>query len=65
MFIEPTITWVPSGFSGYIWLDTKIVLKKKKKMVENYSLVPTSVDKLAGPFISETSKGLMWLKYIS
>ena len=28
MFIEPTITWVPSGFSGYIWLDTKIVLKK-------------------------------------
>ena len=30
MFIEPTITWVPSGFSGYIWLDTKIVLKKTK-----------------------------------
>ena len=29
MFIEPTITWVPSGLSGYIWLDTKIVLKKK------------------------------------
>ena len=29
MFIEPTITWVPSGFSGYIWLDLKIVLKKK------------------------------------
>ena len=28
MFIEPTITWVPSGFSGYIWLNTKIVLKK-------------------------------------
>ena len=27
MFIEPTITWVPSVFSGYIWLDTKIVLK--------------------------------------
>ena len=27
MFIEPTITWVPSGFSEYIWLDTKIVLK--------------------------------------
>ena len=33
MFIEPTITWVPSGFSGYIWLDTKIVLKKKKKII--------------------------------
>ena len=28
MFTEPTITWVSSGFSGYIWLDTKIVLKK-------------------------------------
>ena len=27
MFIEPTITWVPSGFSGYICLNTKIVLK--------------------------------------
>ena len=28
MFIEPTITWIPSGFSVYIWLDTKKVLKK-------------------------------------
>ena len=28
MFIEPTITWVPSEFSGYIWLDTKIVFIK-------------------------------------
>ena len=30
MFIEwlQLTTWVPSGFSGYIWLDTKIVLKK-------------------------------------
>ena len=27
MCIEPTITWVPSGFSGYISLDTKIALK--------------------------------------
>ena len=27
MFIEPTIIWDPSGFSGYIWLDTEIVLK--------------------------------------
>ena len=25
MFIEPTITWVLSGFSGYLWLDAKIV----------------------------------------
>ena len=25
MFIEPTITRVPSAFSGYIWFDTKIV----------------------------------------
>ena len=29
MFIEPLIIWVPSGFSGYKWLDTKIVLEKK------------------------------------
>ena len=35
MFIEPTITWVPSGFSGYIWLDTKIVLKNN--YIYNYS----------------------------
>ena len=28
MFIEPSITLVPSGFFGYIWLDTKNVLKK-------------------------------------
>ena len=28
MFIEPTITWVPSWFFGYIWLDTKIVFEK-------------------------------------
>ena len=27
MFTEPTITWVPSGLSGYIWLDTKTVIK--------------------------------------
>ena len=33
MFIEPTITWVPSGFCGYIWLDTKIVLKKKRMYI--------------------------------
>ena len=30
MFIEPTITWVPSGFSVYIWFGTKIVFKKRK-----------------------------------
>ena len=29
MLIEPTITLVPLEFSGYIWLDTKIVIKKK------------------------------------
>ena len=31
MKIEPTITWVLSGFSGYIWLYTKIVLEKNLK----------------------------------
>ena len=33
MFIEPTIAWVPLGFSGYIWLDTKIVLEKNKNKI--------------------------------
>ena len=28
MFIELTITWVPSGFSGYIWLAHKNCVKK-------------------------------------
>ena len=36
MFIEPTITWVPSGFSGYIWLDTKIVLKKRMSLKSSH-----------------------------
>ena len=39
MFIDPTINWVPSGFSGYIWLDTKIVLKRKKKQKKTLELV--------------------------
>ena len=30
MFIEPTITWVPSGLSGYIWLDTKKLCLKNQ-----------------------------------
>ena len=38
MFIEPTITWVPSGFSGYIWIDTKIVLKKKYMLLLKRSI---------------------------
>ena len=28
MFMKPTITWVPSGFSWYTWLDTKKCVKK-------------------------------------
>ena len=44
MFIEPTITWVPSGFSGYIWLDTKIVLKKKFFSSNVHGLIPNLVE---------------------
>ena len=47
MFIEPTITRVPSGFSGYVWLDTKIAFLKKilgtvdvANMVVNFHPVP-------------------------
>ena len=32
MFIEPTITWVPPGFSGCIWLDTKIDIVCRNKL---------------------------------
>ena len=39
MFSEPMITWVPSEFSGYIWLDTKIVLKKTSISVAAGSIV--------------------------
>ena len=35
-FIEPTITWVSLGFSGYIWLDTKIVLKNSEEIMKIY-----------------------------
>ena len=38
MFIKPTITWVTSEFSRYIWLDTKIVLKKKIKVSTKFYL---------------------------
>ena len=40
MFIEPTITWVPSGFSGYIWLDTKVVFKKIRRSNQTSSILP-------------------------
>ena len=30
MFIEPMITRISSGFSGYTRLDTKIVFKKRR-----------------------------------
>ena len=34
MFMEPMICHpVPLRFSGYIWLDTKIVFKKKIKII--------------------------------
>ena len=37
MFIEHMFNRVSSGFSGYIWLDTKIVLKAlESKDVSNY-----------------------------
>ena len=36
MFKELTITRVPSGFSGNIWLDTKIVLKKIKNKLSEF-----------------------------
>ena len=52
MFIEPTITWVPSGFSGYIWLETKIVFEEEigfqastniKKLTDFIEVDPSNV----------------------
>ena len=51
-FNEPTITWVASGFSGYIWLDTKNCVEKKNiyiletKLFQNpnmFSYVPRTI----------------------
>ena len=35
MFIEPTITWVPSGSLGTYGLTQKLCLKKKKIVGES------------------------------
>ena len=41
MFIEPTITRVPSWFSGYIWLDTKkLCYKTWKNSLETWKIPP-------------------------
>ena len=42
MLTESTITRVPCGFSGYIWLDTKIALNKK---VAVQSVLAWEIDK--------------------
>ena len=34
MFIEPTITWVPSGSLGTYGLTQKLCLKKKKTRIQ-------------------------------
>ena len=58
MFIEPMITWVPSGFSGYIWLDTKIVLKKKKK--KNHLIIYLCIMLLPHPcFLTQSTSKLI------
>ena len=49
MFIEPTITWVPSGFSGHIWLDTKIVLKKANNLDMSQIVTLFGVNYILGP----------------
>ena len=41
MFIEPTITWVPSVFSGYIWLDTKKLCKKNSHLRNKNNVTAT------------------------
>ena len=48
MFIEPTIAWVPSGFSRYIWLDTKLCLKNKLISVLSPALQTRRLSRPAG-----------------
>ena len=38
IFIEPTITWVPLGYSGYIWIDSNIVFEKSFRNYGGYNL---------------------------
>ena len=45
VFNELTITWIPPGFSVYIWLDTKIVLKERKKKEHFYIVLHRYVEK--------------------
>ena len=46
--------WVPSGFSGYIWLDTKIVFKKKKKKKKiSHSEAPNRILIITSPLTNE------------
>ena len=61
MFIESTITWVPSGFSGYIyvWLDTRIVLKKSRSGMQCDSKLRTR-STIAGSFSPMTSDLIMY-----
>ena len=63
MFIEPMITSVPSGFSGYIWLDTKILLKKMPDQLFPIFLLPNHVYMLSITIclVSLTSR---WLSFI-
>ena len=57
MFLEPTITQVPSGFYGYAWLDTKILFKKNSRKYVPRQNVPKPVfhpDILGGQFIDNS-----------
>ena len=65
MFIEPTITWVPSGFSGYIWLDTKIVLKKKTQTVKRGRSFSSPKSVVSGILRGSVLGLLLFLIYIN
>ena len=57
MFIQPTITWVPSGFFGYIWLDTKIVLQKAVLLKMKDSVITVLKEKRALARVKRNMKG--------
>ena len=56
MFIEPMITWVLLGFSGYIWLDTKIMWK-----LFEWRGIP-SLDSHVRCYMRNQLNALLWLQ---
>ena len=58
--IKPTITWFLHGFSGYIWLDTKIVLRKNIDQKANECLKTQEMCKKRDIFNKDSVLHYLW-----